>query len=198
MENVSRHVAIIAGPNGAGKSTCGPDLLKKHFAISELVNADIIASGLSALQPETVAIEASRLMLGRIKFLAENGQNFAFETTLASRTFFPWLKRLKQQHYEVILVYFWLPSADLAIERVAERVRSGGHSVPEETVKRRYYNSIRNFFSLYQPIADNWAIFDNSEKERPLIIAEGNTLYNVTVRRQKQWESMQRMNYETR
>lgn len=192
MENVSRHVAIIAGPNGAGKSTCGPDLLKKHFAISELVNADTIASGLSAFQPDAVAIEASRLMLKRIKYLAENGKNFAFETTLASRTFFPWLKRLKQQHYEFTLIYFWLPNAELAVERVAERVRSGGHSVPEDTVKRRYYSSVRNFFSLYQPIADNWAIFDNSEKDSPLIIAEGNTLYNVTVRQRKQWESMQR------
>ncbi|MCI5125126.1 MAG: hypothetical protein D3925_11795 [Candidatus Electrothrix sp. AR5] len=115
-----------------------------------------------------------------------------------SGVFFPWLKQLKQQHYEVILIYFWLPSADLAVERVAERVRSGGHSVPEHTVKRRYYNSIRNFFSLYQPIADNWAIFDNSEKERPLIIAEGNAVYNVTVKRQKQWESMQRINNETK
>ncbi len=190
MEKQLQHIAIIAGPNGAGKSTCGPAVLKNHFKISEFVNADTIAAGLSAFQPEAVAIEAGRLMLKRIKSLAIKRDDFAFETTLASRTFSPWIKSIKQQGYQFTLIYFWLHSAELAIERVAERVRLGGHSVPEDTIKRRYQNSLLNFFTLYQPIADNWAILDNSDKESPVIIAEGNKCLNITIHHPRIWDSI--------
>ena len=190
MENYSPHISIIAGPNGSGKSTCGPTVLKKHFEISEFVNADTIATGLSAFHPENVAIEASRIMLKRIKRLAEKKANFAFETTLASRTFAPWIEKIKNEGYKFTLVYFWLHTPELAVERVAERVRLGEHSVPEETIRRRYSNSIRNFFNLYQPLADHWGILDNSDKERPILVAEGNQLFNTIIIQQNQWDSI--------
>lgn len=192
MTNSSPHISIIAGPNGAGKSTCGPAVLQNHFHISEFVNADTIATGLSAFNPETVAISASRIMLKRIKQLAESKVNFAFETTLASRTFAPWIKHLKQQGYQFTLVYFWLHTPELAIERVAERVRFGGHSVPTETIKRRYQKSISNFFGLYQPLADHWCFLDNSDKENPVLIAEGNQVSNIIVHQKTIWNHIQK------
>jgi predicted ABC-type ATPase len=193
MTNSSPHISIIAGPNGAGKSTCGPAILQNHFHISEFVNADTIATGLSAFNPETVAISASRIMLKRIKQLAESNVNFAFETTLASRTFAPWIKNLKKQGYQFTLVYFWLHTPQLAIERVAERVRFGGHSVPTETIKRRYQKSIDNFFTLYQPLANHWCFIDNSDKENPVLIAEGNQISDIIIHQEILWNHIQRL-----
>lgn len=193
MMNSSPHISIIAGPNGAGKSTCGPAVLQNHFHISEFVNADTIATGLSAFNPETVAIPASRIMLKRIKQLAESKANFAFETTLSSRTFAPWIKNLKKQGYQFTLVYFWLHTPELAIERVAERVRFGGHFVPTETIKRRYQKSIVNFFTLYQPIADHWCFLDNSDKENPVLIAEGNQISKIVIHQEILWNHIQRL-----
>jgi len=193
MTNSSPHISIIAGPNGAGKSTCGPAVLQNNFHISEFVNADTIATGLSAFNPETVAISASRIMLKRIKQLAESKVNFAFETTLASRTFAPWIKNLKKQGYQFTLVYFWLHTPELAIERVAERVRFGGHFVPTETIKRRYQKSIVNFFTFYQPLADHWCFLDNSDKENPVLIAEGNQISNIIIHQEILWNHIQRL-----
>lgn len=196
MSNLQPHISIIAGPNGSGKSTCGPALLQTHFNISEFVNADTIATGLSAFNPEDVAIEASRIMLKRIKTLATTKKNFAFETTLSSRTFAQWLKKEKAKGYHFTLLYFWLFSPNLAVERVAERVRLGGHTVPEETVRRRYVKSIQNFFNLYQPLADNWVIFDNSENNNPIKVAEGNLLTHITIHQEQQWELFNGYNNE--
>ena len=190
MTDTCPHVAVIAGPNGAGKSTCGPAILQNHFHISEFVNADTIAAGLSAFHPETAAIEAGRIMLRRLKYLAEKKVSFAFETTLASRSFAPWLCGLKKQGYQCVLVYFSLHSPELAVERVAERVRLGGHSVPEETIRRRYSNSIRNFFILYQELADKWCIIDNSDRESPIIIAEGQRLRSTIIHQQVLWKNI--------
>lgn len=188
MSNLQPHISIIAGPNGSGKSTCGPSLLQTHFNISEFVNADTIATGLSAFNPEGVAIEASRIMLKRLKVLAAQKKNFAFETTLSSRTFAQWIKKEKAKDYKFTLLYFWLFNPDLAVERVAERVRLGGHTVPEDTIRRRYIKSIKNFFSLYQPLADNWVIFDNSENNNPTKVAEGAQLTNITIHEEHQWK----------
>jgi predicted ABC-type ATPase len=196
MSNLQPHLSIIAGPNGSGKSTCGPALLQNHFNISEFVNADTIATGLSAFNPEEVAIEASRIMLKRLKTLASQKRDFAFETTLSSRTFAQWIKKEKAKGYHFTLLYFWLFNPDLAVERVAERVRLGGHAVPEETVRRRYVKSIKNFFNLYQPLADNWVIFDNSEDNNPIKIAEGNLLTNITVHQNHQWKLFNGYNNE--
>lgn len=196
MSNLQPHISIIAGPNGSGKSTCGPALLQHHFNISEFVNADTIATGLSAFNPEDVAIEASRIMLKRIKTLATKKRNFAFETTLSSRTFAQWLKKEKGKGYHFTLLYFWLLNPDLAVARVAERVRLGGHTVPEETVRRRYIKSIQNFFNLYQALADNWVIFDNSEKNNPVKVAEGHLLTDITILQKNQWELINGYNNE--
>jgi predicted ABC-type ATPase len=164
-------VVIIAGPNGAGKSTTAPTLLREALAVEEFVNADTIAAGLSAFAPQTVAFSAGRVMLRRVRELATIKSDFAFETTLASRTFAPWLRELQQQGYALHLIYLWLPGADLAVERIAERVRRGGHSVPEADVRRRYINSLSNFFNLYRPIADSWLMLDNSRQSEPQPIA---------------------------
>src|SRR5437016_8847383 len=138
MSDEQPQVIIIAGPNGAGKSTLAPFLLRDRFRTSAFVNADAIASGLSAFEPESVAIEAGRVMLNRLHELSERRENFAFESTLAARSYAPWLSRLRQQGYEVHLLFVWLRSVDLAIERVAERVRRGGHAIPSPELRRRY------------------------------------------------------------
>lgn len=166
-------VVVLAGPNGAGKSTAAPALLKGALGVTEFVNADTIARGLSAFQPDRVALSAGRIMLGRLKELAAQRVSFAYETTLASRTFARWLMELEQSGYRVQLVFLWLPSADFAVARVADRVRLGGHDVPEETVRRRYAAGLRNFFSLYQPLANGWRIYDNASGPKPRLIALG-------------------------
>jgi predicted ABC-type ATPase len=157
------HVLVIAGPNGAGKTTAAPALLNEALQISHFVNADTIAAGLSAFAPEKAAIQAGRAMLNRMRYLASEGENFAFETTLASRSFAPWITELKKDGYFFHLTFLLLDNHDLAVSRVAERVRLGGHFVPEETIRRRYRAGLCNFFSLYEPIADSWQMYDNTD-----------------------------------
>ena len=142
----SPKVVVIAGPNGAGKSTAATRILQDALAVQEFVNADVIARGLSAFKPESVALTAGRVMLQRLDALAAERADFAFETTLASRSFAPWLKRLNVSGYEFHLFFVWLPTAEAAIARVQERVRSGGHHVPEATVIRRFQSGLKNFF----------------------------------------------------
>ncbi len=177
-------LVVIAGPNGAGKSTAAPRLVGERLGIAEFVNADVIASGLSAFSPESVAIEAGRIMLARLDALAKEGKNFAFETTLASRGFARWIDGLrKNRGYRFHLVFVWLPSAEHAVQRVARRVQMGGHSIPEDVIRRRYDRGIRNFLTLYAPIADSWQIHENvlhprliakkEERALPQIVDEG-------------------------
>jgi predicted ABC-type ATPase len=156
------HVIVISGPNGAGKTTAAPTLLNETLHVSDFVNADTIAQGLSAFAPEKAAIQAGRTMLTRMRYLASQRENFAFETTLASRTFAPWLAKLKAEGYLFHLIFLRLEDADLAVSRVNERVRMGGHFVPEETVRRRYESGLKNFFMLYKKLADSWQMYDNS------------------------------------
>ncbi len=164
---------LLAGPNGAGKTTASTDLLKDELRVDEFVNADAIAQGLSAFRPEKAAMEAGRIMLQRLHHLTNQRASVAFESTLASRTFAPWIRGLLENGYEFHLCYFWLPSADMSVERVRLRVRLGGHNVPEETIRRRYDAGLRNFFDLYQPIATKWQFFDNEHPSGPRLIAEG-------------------------
>jgi predicted ABC-type ATPase len=165
-------VVVLAGPNGAGKSTIAPLVLRGSLDVVEFVNADDIARGLSAFNVEGAAVAAGRIMLGRVRELARQRVNFAFETTLASRTFAPWLQELRDGGYAFHLVFLWLPSADVAAARVADRVRSGGHSIPLETIQRRYHGGVRNFFRLYRPISTTWVMYDSSHPA-PRLIAEG-------------------------
>lgn len=166
-------VVVLAGPNGAGKTTSSAKLLKGALAVEEYVNADIIAQGISGFNPDRVAIEASEIMLHRLKSLAEKRISFGFETTLSSRSFAPWIKDLIEGGYFFHLLFLWLPSADTAVGRVAGRVKRGGHYLREDTIRRRYERGLTNFFDLYQPIASTWRVYDNSHVKRPLLIARG-------------------------
>ncbi len=163
----------LAGPNGSGKSTAAPGLLRGAFGVTEFVNADVIAQGLSAFDPQKVALTAGRIMLTRLRELARVRTSFAFETTMASRLFAPWIAELVESGYVFRLVFLWLPSADFAVARVAERVRMGGHDVTEDTIRRRYNAGLRNFFSLYRPLAESWRMYDNSLAPAPRLIAAG-------------------------
>jgi len=184
-------VVILAGPNGAGKSTAAPALLHGTLAVNEFVNADVIARGLSAFDPDSAAIAAGRVMLARLRELAGQRVSFAFETTLASRTFAPWLRGLRASGYHVQLVFLWLPSADFAVERVADRVRAGGHNVPEETVRRRYRAGLRNFFNLYKPLASAWRLYDTSSPD-PRLVAEGLESQPIRVYDEDVWGVVRR------
>ena len=155
-------VVVIAGPNGAGKSTAAPYLLKQALGILEFVNADQIAVGLSAYSPETVSFEAGRIMLKRLHELAASKASFAFESTLSSRTFALFLRNCQALGYTVQIFYVALPSADLAVNRVALRVKLGGHNIPQVDVIRRFQRSLHNFFELYLPLADRWTVLDNA------------------------------------
>ncbi|CAN5497769.1 zeta toxin family protein [soil metagenome] len=176
------NVVVIAGPNGAGKSTLAPALLRDTLNISEFVNADTIAEGLSAFAPERAAFEAGRVALRRQNELAKQREDFAFETTLASRSYVRRLLELKKMGYQVTLMFLWLESAELAIQRVNERVRAGGHDIPESTIRRRYDRGLSNLFRLYIPIVDVWSVRDTSFA-RSVEIArytdtEGQTIYD--------------------
>lgn len=169
----SPDLVALAGPNGAGKSTVGPALLRESLGISTFVNADVIAQGLSGLEPEGAAFEAGRIMLERIEGLARRRASFAFETTLAGRAYARRISTLVDQGYRFHVVFLWLDSPELAVARVQDRVRNGGHAVPEEVVRRRYRAGLRNFFALYRPLATSWRIYDNSSGPPPRLIAVG-------------------------
>lgn len=173
MAEANPQMIVIAGPNGAGKTTLAPLLLRDTLGLMEYVNADPIALGLSAFQPDTVAFEAGRVMLKRLRDLAEQRISFAFESTLTSRSYAPWIKRLRQQGYDFHLLFLWLRSPEIAVERVRERVRRGGHDVPEAVIRRRYVKGASNFFQLYRPLAKTWGVYDNSGLGDPLLTAVG-------------------------
>ncbi len=152
---------IIAGCNGAGKTTASYSVLPELLGCREFVNADEIAKGLSPFNPEAVGIEAGKLMLQRINLLLAENRTFAVETTLATRSYVSLVRRARSQGYRVVLLFFWLTSPEMAIERVARRVSEGGHDVPRETIVRRYWSGLQNFFNIYAPIVDSWMFFDN-------------------------------------
>jgi predicted ABC-type ATPase len=173
MSSTRLRLVVVAGPNGAGKSTVAPALLRDLFGIREFVNADAIAKGLSAFDPEAAAIAAGRVMLARMRDLADERADFAFETTLATRSFAPWLSELQRRGYCVALVFVWLPSVDLALARVRSRAASRGHGVPEPTIRRRFERGLANFQRIYRPLADEWLVFDNPEDNAPSLLARG-------------------------
>lgn len=192
----SPSIIVLAGPNGAGKTTASTPILRDIFRISEFVNADVIAQGLSGFAPEHSALEAGRIMLQRLQDLADAGASFSFETTLASRSFAPWLRHRLDEGYRVHLFYFWLPSADLAIARVAQRVRLGGHYVDDDTIRRRYTRGIANFFQLYRPICTTWRFYDNSQPLQRSLIARGSGRIDWHVERPVVWQRL-RTQYDT-
>jgi len=180
-------IIVLAGPNGAGKSTLAPALLRE-FGVATFVNADVIAQGLSAYNPETVSIEAGRLMLTRLKELAAERRSFAFETTLSSRSYAGWLKKRIGEGYSVHLVFVWLSRWQLSMERVGVRTRAGGHDIPLEDIQRRYLRTVKNFFQLYRPLAQTWSVYDNSDREHPVRIASGRYEHVASVVDEDAWE----------
>ena len=168
------NVVVIAGPNGAGKSTLAESILVSTLGIRHYVNADTLAKGLSAFNFDEMALKAGKIMLEHLHDLAADRMNFAFETTLASRTFAPWIAGLKKNGYQFHLFFVWVPSAEVSISRVRGRVKLGGHGIPEDTIRRRYQRGLENFFRLYQPLADSWEFYDNDNEKEPKLIAVGN------------------------
>ena len=157
---------IIAGCNGAGKTTASFAILPEILGCKEFINADEIAKGLSPFQPESVAVQAGRIMLARMDELLQKGETFAFETTLATKSYKQKIEWAQANGYEVTLLFFWLDSPNMAKKRVAQRVAEGGHSIPSQTIERRYHNGIANLFAIYIDMVDICYIFDNSEGER--------------------------------
>lgn len=153
---------IVAGPNGVGKTTFMEEFLPHYANCLHFVNADLIAAGLSPFAPESAAIKAGKLVLGEIKNHVDHRHDFAFETTLAGKSYVRFLKRVKEEGYRIHLFFLWLQSVELAIKRIETRVKAGGHYVPTSDVKRRFHRGIDNLFNLYMPLLDFWMIFDNS------------------------------------
>lgn len=188
MASKSPVLILIAGPNGAGKSTAAPVLLHDFLGVVTFVNADAIALGLSGFRPEAVAIQAGRIMLNRLHELAGKGSDFAFESTLAGRGFAPWIRQLKEiGGYRFYLIYLWLPSPEMAVARVRERVRAGGHNVPEGVIRRRQDAGLHNFFKLYKVLADGWSFYDNTAVTGTRLIARGKGDRDIQVHDPEIW-----------
>lgn len=164
-----KRVIIIAGPNGAGKTTFAREFLPNEAGCPTFINADLIAAGLSPFAPEDAAIKAGRLMLEAMSEHERRGESFAFETTLSGVTYARSILRWHTSGYVVTLIFLSLPSSEMAVARVAERVRQGGHSVPEDVIRRRFASGLRNFESIYRTLVDDWALYDNAGNE-PLLI----------------------------
>ena len=189
-----KRIYVIAGPNGAGKTTASQSLLPELLDCNEFVNADEIAKALSPFKPESVALEAGRIMLSRINHLMENGQTFAFETTLATKSYKNLLLKAKADGYRIRIIFFSLRNSDLAISRVQSRVLEGGHNIKIDVIRRRFERGLFNFFNIYSKIIEDWNLFDNSQN--PIIkIAESEnsqiTIYNLEL-----WNYLKSGNYE--
>jgi predicted ABC-type ATPase len=170
---------IVAGPNGAGKTTFAREFLPNYVDCLEFVNADLIASGLSPFSPESAAIRAGRLMLERIHLLANRKTDFGFETTLSGKGYVRLLRGLKDRGYRISLFFLWVNDIEIALARIADRVRRGGHNVPEGIVRRRFHRGLTNFFRLYRPLVDFWAIIDNSTSVPNMVAFEKNGILKI-------------------
>ncbi|MBB6274920.1 putative ABC-type ATPase [Pedobacter cryoconitis] len=179
---------IISGCNGAGKTTASYTILPEILNCMEFINADNIAADLSPSNPESVAFESGRIMLKRIDELMGVKVDFAFETTLASRSYVSLVKQAQLAGYRVSLLYFWLGSADLAVKRVASRVSKGGHHIPADVIERRYYRGIYNLHNLYIPICDEWTVIDNMDLI-PEVIAKYDS-FGCTIYNQRIWDAI--------
>ena len=188
---------IISGCNGAGKTTASYSLLPEMLDCKEFVNSDEFAKGLSPFDPDKASIQASRFMLMKIRYLLKKQQDFAVETTLATRTLLKIAKTAQAAGYTVTLLYFWLNSPDMAVERVKARVEAGGHNIPEETIRRRYKTGIYYFFNLYAPICERWILADNSQIPFR-VIAEGSKDEVINIRDEETYSKIFRISEERR
>jgi predicted ABC-type ATPase len=171
VKNVHPLCILIAGPNGAGKTTFAREYLLRA-GVAHFVNADLIAGGLSPLRPELAAVSAGRLFLKQIDQMAKAREDFAFETTLSGQVYANRLRQWKAEGYRIEIIFLKLASSALAVRRVSARVKQGGHNVPREDVIRRFTRGWENFERIYRPLADAWAVYDNSG-ETPRLLEEG-------------------------
>lgn len=183
------HIYIIAGPNGAGKTTASYTILPEFLGISQFVNADEIAKGLSPFNPSSVAIQAGKIMLSRIDSLMSEAKNFAFETTLSTRSYVHLITKAQSLGYQITLLFFYLDSVDLAVARVKRRVEEGGHAIPEETVRRRYLKGLLNLKDLYIDLVDSWMVLDNSHNPFTFV-AVGNKKAGSFVYNEVLWQKI--------
>ena len=191
MQKIIRmpNLYIIAGCNGAGKTTASYTVLPEMLNCQEFVNADNIAAGISPFNPTSVAVRAGRIMLSRIDELMDEGADFAFETTLSTKSYVSLIKEARALGYKITLVYFWLASPEEAMARVATRVSKGGHDIPQDVIKRRYYGGINNLFKLYQPICDYWLIVNNTNGKSEFI-ADGEYDFSEIIYNNDIWNNI--------
>lgn len=186
---------IISGCNGAGKTTASYTLLPEMLECSEFVNSDEFAKGLSPFEPERASIQAGRYMIMKIRYLLRKQLDFGIETTLATRTVLKTVKMAQAAGYTVTVLYFWLNSPELAIERVKARVEAGGHNIPEETIRRRYKVGIDYFFHDYAPICERWVLADNSQIPFR-VIADGSKLDVINIKDRETYEKIRKIAQE--
>jgi predicted ABC-type ATPase len=186
---------IISGCNGSGKTTASYTMLPEMLDCSEFVNSDEFAKGLSPFNPEKASIQASRYMIMKIRYLLKKQKDFGIETTLATRTLLKTIRLAQDAGYTVTLLYFWLNSPELAVERVAARVEAGGHDIPEETIRRRYRVGIDYFFHDYAPICERWILADNSQIPFR-VIAEGSKNDLINIKDEATYEQIRRLTFE--
>ena len=168
----SPNLYVIAGPNGAGKTTFAKEFLPHYAKCENFVNADLIAGGLSPFSPEAAAMRAGRLLLEQIRLVASRQSDFGFETTLSGVTYVALLRGLKARGYRIQLFFLWIPTVEMALARIADRVNRGGHDIPEKVVRRRFHKGIDHLFKRYRPLLDSWMLFDNSGAVPRLIAQE--------------------------
>ncbi len=183
-----KRLFIISGCNGAGKTTASYTILPEMLNCDEFVNADEIAKGLSPFNPESAAIQSGRLMLERISNLIVRGKDFAFETTLSTKSYKNFVNKAKENGYYVSLLFFWLRSPDLAVKRVETRVKEGGHSIAEEVIRRRYENGLKNFFGIFETIVDEWMFIDNSGEPYEIIAFKNSE--DISVKNSEKWNEL--------
>jgi predicted ABC-type ATPase len=183
-------IFMISGPNGAGKTTTALSFISSEM-IDEFINADEIARGLAPLHPESMALTASKLMLKRLRELLEAKKSFAFETTGAGVNYVRHLRQAQEVEYEIFLLFLWLPSPDLAVERVANRVKQGGHYIPEGTIRRRYFAGLKNLIKHYLPLVDRALILDNSIAGTDKIIARKHVDHGLKIEDSNIWKEIQ-------
>jgi len=186
---MTREILVIGGPNGAGKTTGAKELLPSRLNMSEFLNADEIARGLSPFNPDHAAISAGRFMLARMQTLIAQRASFAFETTCAGSSQLRILNACKANGWRMTLLFLWLPSPEDAIRRVARRVLQGGHNIPENVIVRRYWAGLRNLNQHYLPLADSAMIYDNSDDGRRLV-AERMPGSELTIHDAVRWSKM--------